>query len=128
MDKASLRFLESHEWVGVEGDVATVGITDFAVNQLTDLTYVELPKVGSQVTAGERFGEVESVKAVSDLYSPVTGEVIEANTALDEDVAPLSSDPFGAGWLMKVRIAANDLSNDLLNAAEYEAHCASEAH
>src|SRR5687768_10691433 len=113
MDKDSLRYLKSHEWIAVNGETATVGITDFAVSQLTDLTYVELPKVGTTVTAGERFGEVESVKAVSDLYSPVSGEVIEANTALDEDVAPLSSDPLGAGWLMKVRLAADGLSGKL---------------
>ncbi|MBA3315668.1 MAG: glycine cleavage system protein GcvH [Planctomycetota bacterium] len=125
MDQDSLRYLKSHEWVGVDGDVATVGITEFAVSQLTDLTYVELPKVGTSVEFGERFGEVESVKAVSDLYSPVSGEVIEANTSLDDDVAPLSSDPFGAGWLMKVRLSGG-LSDELLDRAAYEAHCASE--
>jgi glycine cleavage system H protein len=128
MDKDSLRYLKSHEWVAVNGETATVGITDFAVSQLTDLTYVELPKVGTTVTAGERFGEVESVKAVSDLYSPVSGEVIEANTALDEDVAPLSSDPLGAGWLMKVRLAADGLSGELLDRKAYEDYCASESH
>lgn len=128
MDKDSLRYLKSHEWVAVEGDTATVGITDFAVSQLTDLTYVELPKVGTTVVAGERFGEVESVKAVSDLYSPVSGEVIEANTALDEDVAPLSSDPSGAGWLMKVKLAADGLSGELLDRKAYEEYCASESH
>ncbi len=128
MDKDSLRYLKSHEWVAVNGETATVGITDFAVSQLTDLTYVELPKVGTTVTAGERFGEVESVKAVSDLYSPVSGEVIEANTALDEDVAPLSSDPLGAGWLMKVRLAADGLSGELLDRKAYDDYCASESH
>lgn len=128
MDKGSLRYLESHEWVGLEGDVATVGITDFAVSQLSDLTYVELPKVGSTVTLGERFGEVESVKAVSDLYSPVTGEVVEVNSELDEDVAPLSSDPFGSGWLMKVKVAGPSNDDRLLDRAAYEAHCTSESH
>jgi len=128
MDKDSLRYLKSHEWIAVNGETATVGITDFAVSQLTDLTYVELPKVGTTVTAGERFGEVESVKAVSDLYSPVSGEVIEANTALDEDVAPLSSDPLGAGWLMKVRLAADGLSGELLDRKAYDDYCASESH
>jgi len=128
MDKSSVRYLKSHEWAGYEGDVATVGITDFAVGQLTDLTYVELPKVGSRVTQGERFGEVESVKAVSDLYSPVTGEVIEVNQDLEEDVAPLSSDPFGNGWMMKVRVSDPAGAGALLDRAAYEAHCASEAH
>jgi glycine cleavage system H protein len=128
MDKDSLRYLKSHEWVAVTGETAIVGITDFAVSQLTDLTYVELPRVGTTVTAGERFGEVESVKAVSDLYSPVSGEVIEANTALDDDVAPLSSDPFEAGWLMKVRLSADALSPELLDRRAYEEYCASESH
>lgn len=128
MDKASVRYLASHEWAGLEGDVATVGITDFAVSQLTDLTYVELPKVGSMVVRGERFGEVESVKAVSDLYSPVTGEVVEVNHRLEDDVAPLSDDPFGRGWMMKVRVNDLGATDSLLDRAAYEAHCASEAH
>lgn len=128
MDKGSLRYLESHEWAGIDGDTAVVGITDFAVGQLSDLTYVEFPKVGAKVTLGERFGEVESVKAVSDLYSPVTGEVVEVNSALDEDVAPLSNDPFGAGWLMKVRLTDQPDDGRLLDRAGYEAHCASESH
>ncbi len=127
MDKNSLRYLASHEWAGLEDDVATVGITDFAVGQLTDLTYVELPTVGSTVRQGERFGEVESVKAVSDLYSPVTGEVVEVNSTLDDDVAPLSNDPFGAGWLMKVRVSEPPDQESLLDRAAYEAHCASES-
>lgn len=128
MDKNSLRYLKSHEWAGLEGDVAVVGITDFAVSQLTDLTYVEMPAVGSTVEQGERFGEVESVKAVSDLYSPVSGEVVEVNSSLDEDVAPLSNDPFGAGWLMKVRVSDPAKLDGLLDRAAYEAHCASESH
>ena len=128
MEKSRLRYLKSHEWVGVDGDVATVGITEFAVTQLTDLTYVELPKAGSEVRQGERFGEVESVKAVSDLYSPVSGTVIEANTALEDDVAPLSSDPFGEGWLVKVRLKDPAELDALLDRAAYEAHCASESH
>lgn len=128
MDKNSLRYLSSHEWAGLEGDVATVGITDFAVGQLTDLTYVELPTVGSTVTRGERFGEVESVKAVSDLYSPVSGEVVDVNSVLDEDVAPLSDDPFGSGWLMKVRVTDSSSLDGLLDRPAYEAHCASESH
>ncbi len=128
MDRASAKYLESHEWADLHGQVATVGITDFAVSQLTDLTYVELPAVGAAVTRGERFGEVESVKAVSDLYSPVTGEVVEVNAALEEDVAPLSSDPFGAGWLMKVRVTGPEAASGLLDRAAYEARCASDAY
>lgn len=128
MDPADLRYLPSHEWVKVEGDTATVGITAFAVAQLTDLTYVELPKAGSVVTRGERFGEVESVKAVSDLYSPVTGEVVESNDALEEDVAPLSTDPFRTGWLIRVRVTDPASLDGLLDRAAYEAQCASDAH
>ena len=128
MDKTQRRYLKSHEWVAVEGEVATVGITAFAVEQLTDLTYVDLPAAGTKVTQGERFGEVESVKAVSDVYSPVTGEVIESNTPLADDVAPLSDDPFGTGWLMKVRLENPSELDNLLDNAAYEAHCASESH
>jgi len=128
MDQNSLRYLPSHEWAALDGDVATVGITAFAVSQLTDLTYVELPKVGGTVAKGERFGEVESVKAVSDLYSPVTGEVLEVNSVLDEDVAPLSDDPFGSGWLMKVRVTDPSSLDGLLDRVAYDAHCASESH
>lgn len=128
VDKSSVRYLKSHEWAGLVGDIATVGITDFAVSQLTDLTYVELPKVGATVVQGERFGEVESVKAVSDLYSPVTGEVIEVNGELEEDVAPLSSDPFGKGWMVKVRVRDASAMDSLLDRAAYEAYCAAEAH
>ena len=126
MDK--LRFLPTHEWAALQSGIATVGISDFAVTQLTDLTYVELPKVGSTVSRGERFGEVESVKAVSDLYSPVTGEVVEVNSILEEDVASLSEDPFGAGWLMKVRVAPGSTVDGLMDRAAYEAHCSSESH
>lgn len=128
MDQASARYLKSHEWAGLDGDIATVGITDFAVGQLTDLTYVELPKVGSTVTRGERFGEVESVKAVSDLYSPVSGEVVEVNADLEDDVSPLSNDPLGAGWLIKVRVTDRAGLAELLDRAAYEAHIASEPH
>ena len=125
MSPADLHYLESHEWVGRDGDVAVVGISDFAVKELTDLVYVELPKPGATVTKGETFGEVESVKAVSDLYSPVTGEVVAVNEALEEEIGPLSEDPFGAGWLLKVRPAADE-SDGLMDRAAYETHCAAE--
>ena len=127
MNPADLHFLESHEWVARDGDVAVVGITDFAVNQLTDLVYVDLPKPGATVTKGETFGEVESVKAVSDLYSPVTGEVLEVNTGLEDEIAPLADDPFGAGWLMKVK-PTDDSTDGLLDRSAYEAHCESADH
>jgi glycine cleavage system H protein len=104
MDLQSLLFLPTHEWVLIQGDVATVGISQFAVEQLTDLLLVELPRPGDSVTAGKSFGEVESVKAVSDLYSPVDGEVVEANPAVGADVQVLARDPYGEGWLIKVRL------------------------
>src|SRR5215213_2900874 len=103
MDPQSLLFLPTHEWVLIQDDVATVGISQFAVEQLTDLLLVELPRVGDPVTAGKSFGEVESVKAVSDLYSPVDGEVVEVNPAVAADVQVLARDPYGEGWLIKVR-------------------------
>lgn len=128
MDPSTLHYLPSHEWAGHQGEVATVGISEFAVSQLSDLTYVELPAVGSTVNAGSQFGEVESVKAASELYSPVTGEVVEVNSALEDDVAPLSSDPFGEGWLIKVKVTDRDGDADLLDWAEYQAHCEAADH
>ena len=104
MDLQSLLFLPTHEWVLIQGDVATVGISQFAVEQLTDLLLVELPRPGDSVAAGKSFGEVESVKAVSDLYSPVDGEVVEVNPAVGADVQVLARDPYGEGWLIKVRL------------------------
>ncbi|QDU11691.1 glycine cleavage system protein GcvH [Gimesia aquarii] len=128
MDQGSLKFTKTHEWVGVEGEIATVGITDFAVNQLTDLVYIELPEVGSSYEAGKVFGEVESVKAVSDLYSPVSGEITEANSALVDDQSPLSDDPFGAGWITKVKMSNPAELDQFMNAEEYRKFCESEAH
>jgi glycine cleavage system H protein len=122
MSPADLHYLESHEWVGAEGDLAVVGISDFAVSQLTDLVYVDLPKVGAAVTRGETFGEVESVKAVSDLYSPVSGEVVAVNEALEDEIGPLSEDPFGAGWLIKVK-PADGGTDGLMDRAAYDEFC-----
>lgn len=128
MDPKTLKYAKSDEWVHIEGDVATVGITDFAVNALTDLVYIDLPKVGKQLKAGEPFGVVESVKAASDMYSPVTGAVIESNAALADDLGKLSEDPFGAGWLIKVKLGDRNLSPGLLDRAGYEQHWATRAH
>ena len=104
MEPQSLLFLPSHEWVFIQSGVATVGISQFAVEQLTDLLLVELPRVGDPVVSGKGFGEIESVKAVSDLYSPVDGQVVEVNSAVATDVQVLARDPYGAGWLIKVRL------------------------
>src|SRR5215212_5521071 len=103
MDPQSLRFTPTHEWVHLDGDLATVGISRFAVEQLTDLIMIDLPAVGTRLEAGKGFGEIESVKAVSDLYAPVDGEVVEVNPAVAADVQVLARDPYGEGWLIKVR-------------------------
>jgi len=101
----NLRYAESHEWILVEGDTGTVGITDHAQAELTDIVFAEPPAVGKTVAAGEVAAVVESVKAASDIYSPVSGEVIERNPAVEQDPALLNTDPFGAGWIYKIRIA-----------------------
>jgi glycine cleavage system H protein len=107
MDPQSLKFTPTHEWVSIDGDEATVGITRFAVDQLTDLLLIDLTRaeVGTKLTPGKEFGEIESVKSVSDLYSPVGGEVIEVNPAVSADVQVLAQDPYGEGWLIKVRLS-----------------------
>ncbi|HBH53313.1 MAG TPA: glycine cleavage system protein GcvH [Planctomycetaceae bacterium] len=121
MQPQDLLYSASDEWIALEGDVATVGITDLAVEALTDLVFIELPKPGRQLQAGQVFGVVESVKAASDLYSPVSGEVVAVNDRLGDDLANLSSDPFGKGWLMKVRLSG-PLAASLLDRKAYEAH------
>src|SRR5690242_5050081 len=128
MDPKTLKYAKTDEWVALAGDVATVGITDFAVNALTDLVYIDLPSAGKKLKAGEPFGVVESVKAASDMYSPVTGEVIETNTKLGDDLAQLSEDPFGSGWLMKVKVSDRNLPGGLMDRAEYEKHWSTRAH
>ena len=119
-----LKYSKSHEWVRMDGDVAVIGISDFAQDALGDLVFVNLPQVGDDVTAGEAFGDVESVKAVSDLMSPVTGTVCEINEALLDAPENLNNDPFGA-WIIKVDNVTD--TEELLDAASYEAHCAEEA-
>ena len=110
--------MKSHEWCLVEDGIATIGLTDYAVSHLSDLVFLDLPETGSQLSAGETFGEIESVKAVSDLYSPVTGEVVETNEALVENLDSLNSDPFEEGWMLKVRVTNE--SQDLLEQPAYE--------
>ena len=128
MDAATLKFAKTHEWVHIDGDTATVGVSDFAVKQLTDLVYIELPEVGRTFAQGEEFGEVESVKAVSDLYSPVSGEVIAVNESLADNLAALSDDPFGEGWAIKLKISDPAEVDALLDRADYDKHCESEEH
>ena len=119
-----LKYSKSHEWVRMDGDVAVIGISDFAQDALGDLVFVNLPQVGDEVTAGEAFGDVESVKAVSDLMSPVTGVVCEINEELLDAPENLNNDPFGT-WIIKVENVTD--TEELLDAAAYEAHCATEA-
>lgn len=128
MDLASLKYAKSHEWVAVEGDIATIGITDFAVKALTDLVYVDLPAVGGNVGVGDNCGEVESVKAVSDLYAPVSGEIVEVNEQLADNLDLLSDDAFGAGWILKIKMASPDDLDNLLDRAAYEQNCQNEDH
>ncbi len=123
-----LRYAESHEWVRREGNTATIGISAFAVKELTDLTYVELPAVGKTFKAKQVFGVVESVKAASDLYAPVSGTVTKVNTSLESDLSVLSTDPFGKGWMIQIELAASSEFDKLLDAAAYEKFCAAESH
>jgi glycine cleavage system H protein len=120
---ANYRYTNQHEWVDVKGDVATIGITDYAQHELGDVVFVELPKPGTKVTAGKSFGTVESVKAVSDIYAPVAGEVVEVNADLQNTPEKINSDPHGA-WLIKVRLANPAEVKSLMDAAAYEAFIA----
>lgn len=118
---ADLRYAKSHEWVRVESDTATVGITDHAQHELTDVVFVELPAVGRQVKAGEACAVVESVKTASDVYAPVSGEVVAVNDAVAGNPALVNSDPFGEGWFFKLKLGKPDELAALLNAAAYRA-------
>ena len=128
MELDGLRFTTTHEWLALDGEEATVGITAFAVTLLTDLVYVDLPERGRTVAQGEAFGEVESVKAVSDLYAPISGEIVEINSALSDDLAALSEDPYGRGWIIRLRVADSDEAGTLLDPEAYQRHCKSESH
>ncbi len=112
-----LQYTRSHEWVRTEGDTATIGITDHAQDELGDIVFVELPEVGATFDAGDSFGTVESVKAVSDLYTPVGGEVVEVNEALSESPEKINEDPYGEGWIVKIQVSGEA---DLLSASDYE--------
>lgn len=118
----NLRYADSHEWVKVEGDIATVGITDYAQHALGNIVYVDMPEAGDEVTAGEDFGAVESVKAASDLISPVSGEVVEINEALEDEPELLNADAF-ANWIMKVKLSDAAEVDALLDAAAYAKIC-----
>jgi len=126
MIPADLRYTKEHEWVRVEGDVATVGITAHAADQLGDIVFVELPALGRTVEQFATFGVVESVKAVSDLFAPVGGEVLEANEALAGAPEVVNSDPYGAGWIFRIEMSDEAEAKNLLTAEQYEEHLESE--
>ena len=117
---ADLLYSKEHEWVKVDGDTATIGITDYAQNSLGDIVYVELPRIGKQIDQFGNVGVVESVKAVSDLFTPIGGEIVEVNTSLDADPAAVNRDPYGAGWLFKVKLKDMNEKNNLLSPDDYE--------
>jgi glycine cleavage system H protein len=117
---AELRYTAEHEWVAVEGETATIGITDFAAQALGDVVFVSLPTIGATVTAGDPCGEVESYKSVSELYSPVTGEVTAVNEELNDDPALINAEPYNLGWIFRVRLTAGAEAAGLLSPGEYE--------
>ena len=122
----SVYYTEEHEWVRVEGDIATIGITEFAQSQLGDVVFVEVPEAGRQVSKGGEAAVVESVKAASDVYAPVAGEVVEGNQALVDDPALVNSDPEGEGWFFKLRLADAGDVDALMSADQYKAYCDSQ--
>lgn len=115
-----LLYSKEHEWVKLEADSATIGITDYAQNALGDIVYVELPKEGARIQQFSNIGVIESVKAVSDLFTPMSGEVVEVNEALESDPAAVNREPYGAGWLLKLRLSSADETKNLLSPDEYE--------
>ena len=121
----SMKYSEEHEWVIVEGDIATVGITDYAQKALGDIVFVESPDVGSEINQGDETGVVESVKAASDIITPVSGEVVEINEDLEAAPNTVNTDPTGDGWMFKVKLSDPEEIDGLMNAAEYKTHCES---
>jgi glycine cleavage system H protein len=117
-----LKYNRSDEWVRIEGDTATIGISDYAQDALNDLVYIELPEVNGAITKGETFGSVESVKAQSDLISPISGTVLEVNSALEDEPELMNTDPYGRGWIVKVRLNDASEADSLMNAADYRTY------
>jgi glycine cleavage system H protein len=127
MYPADLRYTKEHEWVRVEGDTGTVGITFHAQKELGDIVYADLPKTGARVEKGKTIGSVESVKAVSDIFSPVSGEVVEVNGLLANSPEKLNEDPYGAAWLVKIKMSAPGEVGELLSAADYQNYVGTES-
>jgi len=128
MYPSDYRYTKEHEWIKVSGDAGTIGITDYAQHELGDVVFVEMPAAAAKITAGQVFGTVESVKAVSEIYAPVSGEVTEANATLKDNPETLNSDPHGAGWLIKIKIANPAEVSALMDAAAYEAFISEKEH
>ena len=128
MDPKKLRYSKTHEWAYLDSDVCTLGLTQFAVDQLTDVIYVDLPDADDPIVAGDSFGEIESVKAVSDMYSPVGGEVLAVNEKLQTDPTIISKDPYDKGWLIKVKVDKGTTLDQLMTLEQYQKQIASETH
>lgn len=127
MYPTDLKYDREHEWVRVEGGVATIGISDFAQEQLGDVVYIDLPSAGGEVSAGDSFGEIESVKSVSELFSPVSGTIVEVNEPLRDAPEVVNADPYGDGWMIKVQLADPSEVDGLMSAEEYEKYITEEA-
>lgn len=123
----NLRYSKDHEWVKVEGDVASIGITDYAQNALGDVVYIDMPRVGDKLPAHEAFGSVESVKAVSEIFTPVAGEIVEVNDALNDNPEEVNTDPYGAAWMIKIKMDNPGEADGMLSAEEYEEYLSSTA-
>ena len=117
---AELAYTKEHEWTRIDGDVAVIGITDYAQGELGDIVYVELPEVGTQISMGDSFGTIEAVKAVSDLFAPLSGEVIEINESLNDTPEKINQDPYKEGWMIKLKISDADEKEELLDSQQYE--------
>ena len=128
MDPQQLRYAKTHEWAFLEGNTCTVGLTQYAVDQLTDIIYIDMPDIDDPVSAGDSFGEIESVKSVNDLYAPVTGDVVAINEKLEADPSLISQDPYGKGWIIKIKIDKGASLDHLLTLEQYQKQVASEEH
>lgn len=127
MYPAEYRYTKEHEWIKIDGSVGTIGITDYAQQELGDVVFAELPKVGAQVKAGQSFGTIESVKAVSEIYTPVSGEIAEINSALVDAPEKINKDPHGSAWLVKIRLSDPKEAANLMDGAAYESYVATQA-
>jgi len=119
MAESTLLFTKSHEWVSADGDVATIGVSDYAQNELGDIVFVELPEVGKSVSAGDVLTSIESVKSVSELYTPLTGEIVEVNTSLDDAPETINTDPMGDGWILRIKMSDPSELDDLMDSDAY---------